>query len=111
MESRAKRTLVKSAPELWELADDPTRLETWMGRLLGSTEPVGVEVVSRESGRRLAWRSAGWPPVELELSLIERGLGTAVRVRASGEQALDETALERLIDELNTLEKRPFSAG
>ena len=35
MESKTKRTLVKSAPELWELADDLARMEAWMGGLIG----------------------------------------------------------------------------
>ena len=38
MESQAKRTLVKSAPELWELADDLMRMEAWMAGLVGHAE-------------------------------------------------------------------------
>ena len=57
MESKAKRTLVKSAPELWELADDPARMQSWMSDLVGGG-PVLVEVTDRDPERVLAWRSA-----------------------------------------------------
>ena len=55
MESKAKRTLVKSAPELWELADDPARMQSWMSDLVGGG-PVLVEVTDRDPERILAWR-------------------------------------------------------
>src|SRR5215207_11516877 len=58
MESKAKRTLVKSAPELWELADDVSRLEAWMAGLVGTQRPVPVDVTRREPGRVLVWRTA-----------------------------------------------------
>jgi len=32
----ATRTLMKSAPELWELADDLARMEAWMAGLVGA---------------------------------------------------------------------------
>ena len=48
MESKTKRTLVKSAPELWELADDPDRMQAWMAGLTGTGAPSAVEVVARE---------------------------------------------------------------
>ena len=52
MESTAKRTLVKSPPELWELADDLERMEAWMAGLLGTPRPVPVEVTDREPERK-----------------------------------------------------------
>ena len=58
MESQAKRTLVKSAPELWELADDLMRMEEWMAGLVGRANPVSIEVTTREPERILAWRAA-----------------------------------------------------
>ena len=58
VEAKAKRTLVKSAPELWELADDPVRMESWMRELLGAPSTVAVEVTDREPERILAWRCA-----------------------------------------------------
>ena len=42
MESKTKRTLVKSAPELWGLADEEDRMETWMGELVGSSRPIPI---------------------------------------------------------------------
>ena len=114
MESNAKRTLVKSAPELWELADDMTRMQSWMGVLVGADGPIEVEVLSREPGRTLAWRAAQpGPDVRLALELAESGFGTTVRItarhdRPSPDQA--STALDALLDELGSPERRPFAA-
>ena len=111
MESKAKRTLVKSAPELWELADDPERMESWMAGLTGSTGVV--EVVAREPGRMLVWRSKE-PDARIAIELAESGFGTAVQITAEhsrpdpGEAI---AALEGLLDELGSPERRPFVAG
>ena len=61
MESKAKRTLVKSAPELWELADDAERMQAWMRGLIGCGRRSTVEVTEREPERILAWRCAPDP--------------------------------------------------
>ncbi|MGH2985563.1 MAG: hypothetical protein ACRDLO_02610 [Solirubrobacterales bacterium] len=115
MESNAKRTLVKSAPELWELADDPNRMKAWMGGLTGSRRPVAVEVTDRDPGRVLAWRSAeSGTHGRIALELAESGFGTAVAITAQhtrpdpGEAI---AALEGLLDELGSPERRPFVAG
>jgi hypothetical protein len=113
MESKAKRTLVKSAPELWELADDPARMESWIAGLVGGREPMAVEVTEREPERILAWRTARGSDgvAEIALELAEKGFGTAVSITArrpdpeSGDIA---PALERLLDELGSPERRPF---
>jgi hypothetical protein len=112
MESKAKRTLVKSAPELWELADDPGRMQAWMAGLTGSGAPATVEVVEREPGRVLAWRATD-PGAEtrIAIELAESGFGTAVNITAEhtrpdpGEAI---AALEGLLDELGSPERRPF---
>ena len=113
MESKVKRTLVKSAPELWELADDPDRLELWMGGLAGASEPVAVEVTARDPERILVWRTArpGRGAARISLELAEKGFGTAVSITAehSNPDADDvSAALERLLDELGSPERRPF---
>ena len=113
MESKTKRTLVKSAPELWELADDPARMESWMGGLTGSTAPIPVEVTDRDPGRRLAWRVAA-PGAEgrIVIELAEKGFGTAVQITAEhGRSDPGEAiaALEGLLDELGSPERRPFA--
>ena len=59
METKAKRTLVKSAPELWELADDLERMEAWMAGLVGAMAPVDIEITDRDPERVLAWRANG----------------------------------------------------
>ena len=88
METKAKRTLVKSAPELWELADDLARMEAWMAGLVGAGQPIAVEVTDREPGRILAWRAhrAGHPApsahARIAIELVEKGLGTAVSITA-----------------------------
>jgi hypothetical protein len=115
MESNVKRTLVKSAPELWELADDMTRMQSWMGVLVGAGGPVSVEVVSREPGRTLAWRAAQpGPNAQIALELAESGFGTAVGITARHDRpdpGEASTALEDLLDELGSPERRPFAAA
>ena len=111
MESTAKRTLVKSPPELWELADDLARLEAWMAGLLGSSQPVSVEVTDRDPERILAWRASD-PARErarIALELAEGGFGTAVRITAQHSGAEVDGALERVLDDLGGAERRPFS--
>jgi hypothetical protein len=113
MESKAKRTLVKSAPELWELADDMARMEAWMGGLIGVRCPIAVEVTDREPERILAWRSA--KPGEharIAIELADSGFGTAVLITAQHSRpdpgdAIN--ALEDLLDELGSPERRPFA--
>jgi hypothetical protein len=116
METRAKRTLVKSAPELWQLADDLVRMESWMGGLVGAREPVTIEVTNREPERILAWRANGSSGRRgrIAIELSERGFGTSVRITA--QHATDDpagagAALEQLLDELGSPERRPFSRG
>ena len=113
MESRAKRTLVKSAPELWELADDLTRMEAWMAGLVGSRQPIEVEVTDREPQRILAWRSArSGSFARIAIELADSGFGTAVMITAQHsrpEPAEAIAALEGLLDELGSPERRPFA--
>ena len=114
MESTAKRTLVKSPPELWELADDLARLEAWMAGLLGSPQPVPVEVTDRDPERTLAWRATdpAGERARIAIELAEGGgFGTAVRVTAEGSFAADlDGALEQVLDELGGAERRPFTS-
>ena len=116
METKASRTLVKSAPELWELADDLARREAWMGGLVGSAEPIPVAVTARDPERILAWRTRngdGEPGAHARIAveLAEKGFGTAVSVTAQ-HAAPDPVnalqALEELLDELASPERRPF---
>lgn len=111
MKSQARRTLVKSPPELWELADDVPRMEAWMGELIGTADPVPVDVIDREPERILAWRTARGE-ARIALELAEKGFGTAVSLtaehgRPDPDQA--EAALEQLLDELGSPERRPFA--
>ena len=117
MEAKAKRTLVKSPPELWELADDLARMEAWMAGLVGSLQPVSVEVTDRDPERILAWRANGMSGARarIAIELAEGGgFGTAVEITAQHSQpdpAGAIAALERLLDELGAPERRPFSRG
>jgi len=113
METKAKRTLVKSAPELWELADDPMRMEAWMCELMGSPGPLAVEVTAREPERIIAWRCAQpQAHARIAIELADSGFGTAVEITAQhsrpdpGEAI---AALEELLDELGSPERRPFA--
>lgn len=113
MESKAGRTLVKSAPELWELADDLARMEAWMGGLVGKPSPLAVEVTDRDPERVIAWRSAEPGTfARIAIELGESGFGTAVRItaqhsRPDAQEAI--AALEDLLDELGSPERRPFN--
>jgi hypothetical protein len=111
MKSEAKRTLVKSPPELWELADDVPRMEAWMAELMGAGDPVPVDVTDREPERILAWRTTrGGARIALELA--EKGFGTAVSITAEHARPdpdKAEAALEQLLDELGSPERRPFA--
>jgi hypothetical protein len=113
MESKAKRTLVKSAPELWELATDLSRMEAWMGGLVGASSPVAVEVTDSEAERVLAWRcAASGSYARIAIELAESGFGTSVQITAQHSRpdptAADAT-LEDLLDELGSPERRPFA--
>jgi hypothetical protein len=120
VEAKAKRTLVKSAPELWELADDIARMEAWMAGFVGTPGTVPVEVTDRVPEQVIAWRAlpshsahtVGFEQISIELA--EKGFGTSVSV--TGRHALADAAeaagaLERLLDELGSPERRPFSRG
>lgn len=115
MESKAKRTLVKSAPELWELADDVTRMESWMAGLTGAARPITVEVTDRDPQRLLAWRSTRpGSHARIAVELAAGGFGTAVTITAqhSRPDPIEaDAALERLLDELGSPERRPFAAA
>jgi hypothetical protein len=103
------RTLVNSPPELWELIDQPERMEGLMCALLGRASEVTVDERRPESVLR--WQAAGdgddaWIAVEL----AEKGWGT--RVEVSAESPAESTKLEgwlgAVLDELATPQKRPF---
>jgi hypothetical protein len=117
MEAKANRTLVKSAPELWELADDLARMEEWMGGLIGSAQPIPVEVTDREPERILAWRARNGNSAperkhaRIAIELAEKGFGTSVSITAQHSAQDPQTAiaaLEDLLDELGSPERRPF---
>jgi hypothetical protein len=114
MESRARRTLVKSAPELWELADDRARMETWTAGLVGASGPVAIEVTEREPERILAWRmtdSVGGD-ARIAVELAEKGLGTAVLITAQHSKqdgGSADAVLEDLLDELGSPGRRPLA--
>jgi hypothetical protein len=110
MEIKVKRTLVKSAPELWELADDLMRLEAWAGDLAGG--PVEIEITDRRPGRSLSWRGAGsGANVCIALALADKGFGTSVEITAHHDSSRGTAgdALERLLDELGSPDRRPFA--
>jgi hypothetical protein len=117
METKTQRTLVKSAPELWELADDLGRMEAWMAGLVGAV-PVSVEITDREPERILAWRVADGSSGEqgtharIAIELAESGFGTSVSITAQhslADPAAAIAAMEGLLDELGSPERRPFT--
>jgi hypothetical protein len=99
-----ERTLVKSPPELWELVDDPELMARWSAELFGGAD---VHVLEREPESRLAWSSNG--SARVELALAEKGWGTNVEIRVEGATGDAADALEELLDELASPQKRPFT--
>lgn len=108
MKITAKRTLVKSAPELWELLDDEPQLRHWSDRL-GDGDGA-IEVIDREPGRLLAWRSDGTRTLKVKVRLAEKGFGTEVAIWAKGDGGLRQDVLEEVLEDLAEPQRRPFSA-
>lgn len=105
----ATRTLMKSAPELWEMIDQPERMEGLMSSLVGRASEI--EVCERRPGERLAWAAAcGSDSGLIEVEMAEKGWGTHVEVRAACEHQGHrlEGWLDAVMEELSTPEKRPF---
>ena len=102
----ATRTLMKSAPELWELLDDELQLRDWATRMCKAD---AVEVVAREPQRLLAWRAQGVETIKVRVRLAEKGFGTHVSISAKAEH-LREESLAQVLDDLAQPQRRPFSA-
>ncbi len=107
-----ERTLVKSPPELWELVDDEVLMARWTEELTTGSAALEVEICSREAGRRLYWRGkADDVSIAVELEIAEKGWGTCVSIKTTGpgERADADSVVERLLDELGSASRRPFS--
>jgi hypothetical protein len=107
----ASRTLVKSPPELWELIDQPDRMQGLMCALLGRATEVTVN--ERQPESVLRWQAAGdGEEAWIEVELAEKGWGT--RVEVSAESPSEPTKLEgwlyAVLEELATPQKRPFES-
>ena len=102
----ASRTLVKSAPEVWEQLDQPERMEGLMSALVGHA--AQVEVYERVEESKLAWRAGS--EARIEIKLAEKGWGTNVSVSAENGQEPTklEGWLDAVLDEIATPQKRPF---
>ena len=109
MKNKVSRTLMKSAPELWELLDDELALRHWSSQLCGGDGPV--EVIGRESGRMLAWRCEGDRPAAVKVTLEEKGFGTKVEIKAKSADGVREDLLDEVLDQLAEPQRRPFSAA
>jgi hypothetical protein len=106
----ASRTLVKSPPELWELLDQPDRMQGLMCGLLGHATQVTVE--EREPESLLRWEASdGGADAWIEVQLAEKGWGTNVKLKAEsgGEPTKLEGWLDAVLEELATPQKRPFA--
>jgi hypothetical protein len=106
----ASRTLVKSPPELWELLDQPDRMQGLMCGLLGRATEVTVE--EREPESLLRWEATdNGADAWIEVQLAEKGWGTNVKLKAEngGEPTKLEGWLDAVLEELATPQKRPFS--
>jgi hypothetical protein len=103
----ASRTLVKSQPELWELIDQPGRMQGLMCALVGRATEVTVNKRRPESVLR--WQASG-DDAWIEVELAEKGWGTKVQVKAENGAAPTKLDgwLDAVLDELATPEKRPF---
>lgn len=106
--STIEKTLVKSPPELWELVDDRELMRRWSAAVTGISGEVTV--LEREPGERLAWEAAN-ADARIELVLAEKGWGTSVSIRIEGAGVGDDpgAALDGLVDELGSPQRRPFT--
>ena len=105
----ASRTLVTSPPELWELLDQPERMQGLMCSLLGRA--ADIHVYEREDGSYLGWEAAdGGDQAWIEIEIAEKGWGTNVKLTAEngGQGTRLEGWLDAVMDELATPSKRPF---
>jgi hypothetical protein len=102
----ASRTLVKSAPEVWEQLDQPARMEGLMSALVGHA--AQVQVYERVEESKLAWKAGD--EARIEIKLAEKGWGTNVSVSAENgqEPTTLEGWLDAVLDEIATPQKRPF---
>lgn len=105
----AERTLVKSQPELWQLLDQPERMQGLMCALVGRA--TGIEVTAREPETKLAWQAAAEAELgSIEIAMEQEGWGTHVEIEASTSpdwKGIDAW-LEAVFEELSSPEKRPF---
>src|SRR4051794_18488008 len=106
----ASRTLVKSPPELWELIDQPDRMQGLMCALVGRATEVTVNERRPES--ILRWEASddgadAW----IEVELAEKGWGTNVKLKAeNGDEATKLGGwLDAVLEEPATPQKRPFA--
>jgi uncharacterized protein YndB with AHSA1/START domain len=112
--TEVERTIVKSPPEVWKLVDDEDLMAKWTGELVRGAGEIAVEIHAREAGRRLQWRgTVDDVAIGVELDITEKGWGTCVSIRTNGtgERADADGVLERLLDELGSANRRPFSRG
>jgi hypothetical protein len=106
MAKKARRTLVKSPPEVWQLIDDEARVGPWLSEL--GAVAGEIEAIERQPEEIIVWRRG--PAASLAFEISGKGWGTHVEIDASG--GADEAAiLESILDELATPERRPFSNG
>ncbi len=107
---KAHRTLVMSQPELWELIDQPERMQGLASGLLGAA--AEVEVTERDPEVKLAWEgSAAEELASIEVALEQDGWGTTVSITANRkgvEKKRLENWLEAVLDEFAEPSKRPF---
>jgi hypothetical protein len=80
---------------------DPDPAEIKVARTLVKSEPELAELVAAES--RLSADG-------IAVSLVEKGFGTRVEIRATPGSGFAEPDLEGLLDTLGEPQKRPFSA-
>jgi hypothetical protein len=106
----ASRTLVMSPPELWELIDQPDRMQGLMCALVGRATEVTVNKRSPESVLRWEASDEG-AEAWIEVELAEKGWGTNVKLKAENgtEPTQLEGWLDAVLDELATPQKRPFA--
>lgn len=105
----ATRTLMKSAPELWEMLDTPERMQGLMSSLVGrATE---IEVAEREPESKLVWEARShMDGGRIEVEMAEKGFGTRVEVKVecAREEVRLDGWLDAVMDELATPHRRPF---
>ena len=99
---------MKSLPELWELVNQPERMQGLISALIGRA--AEVKVTAQEPEVRLAWEAAAVAEqASIDIQMEEKGWGTHVTIEVKRENEVGlEDWLEAMLEEFSAHDRRPF---